>query len=78
MSTFFAAVEGLDNRIDAAVQTAMLLEGRKLTERATRWFLRHAPRPLDIASAVQRYAGGVTVLSGMLPASCRPPNETPS
>ena len=54
MSTFFAAAKGLDNRIDAAVQTAMLLEGRKLTERASRWFLRHAPRPLDIASAVQR------------------------
>ena len=35
----------------------MLLEARRLVERATRWLLRHRRRPLDIAATVERLRG---------------------
>ena len=42
----------LDNVVDARVQAEMLLEGRKLVERAARWFVRNRLQPLDITDAV--------------------------
>ena len=58
-----ATIEGLDNEASAQSQIAMLLESRRLVERATRWLLRHCPRPLDVAAAVARFAPGVAALS---------------
>ena len=63
MEWVWASIEGLDNVASAQAQTAMLLEGRRLVERATRWLLRHCPRPLDIGAAVARFAPGVAALS---------------
>jgi glutamate dehydrogenase len=60
-------VEALDNRVEAEVQHRMLLEGRKLGERATRWLLRNRRRPLDIAAEVERFAAGARALSEALP-----------
>ena len=51
-------IEALDNTVDAEVQTRMLLEGRRLIERGTRWLLRNRTRPLDIASTVECFAAG--------------------
>ena len=56
------AIEALDNEVRADVQTAMLLEGRRLIERGSRWLLRNRRPPMDIASAVERYAPGAAVL----------------
>jgi glutamate dehydrogenase len=67
MRDFWAAVEALDNAVPAAVQTTMLLEARKLVERATRWVLRHRGRPLDIARTVAALAPGVRELAAALP-----------
>jgi glutamate dehydrogenase len=58
----WAEIEALDNRVDAGVQTAMLLEGRRLIERGSRWLLRNLERPIAIADAVQRFEPGATVL----------------
>ena len=44
MRSFWDAVEALDNRIEAGTQLAMLIEGRRLVERATRWVVRAGPR----------------------------------
>ena len=55
MDEYWAEIEALDNLVSAAQQTSMLLEGRRLQERATRWLLRNAPRPLDITALVERY-----------------------
>jgi glutamate dehydrogenase len=60
-------VEALDNRVEAEVQLGMLLEARKLVERATRWLLRSRRRPLDIASETERFASGARALSKTLP-----------
>ena len=40
MRDFWDAIEDLDNRIEAGTQMSMLLEGRRLVERATRWLCR--------------------------------------
>ena len=63
MEWVWATIEGLDNEASAQSQIAMLLESRRLVERATRWILRHCPRPLDVAAAVARFAPGVAALS---------------
>src|SRR5439155_25564287 len=68
MPRFWADVEVLDNRVDAGTQIAMLLEARKLVERATRWLLRNRRRPLDIAREVERFVAGAHGLSRALPA----------
>ena len=63
MEWVWSTIEGLDNEASAQSQIAMLLESRRLVERATRWLLRHCPRPLDVAAAVARFAPGVAALS---------------
>jgi glutamate dehydrogenase len=67
MPGLWDAVRGLDNLVAAATQTRLLLEGRKLVERATRWLLRHRRAPLDITATVDRLAAGSGVVAGLLP-----------
>jgi glutamate dehydrogenase len=45
----------------------MLLEARRLVERAARWLLRNRRRPLDIAAEVERFTAGARALSAALP-----------
>ena len=66
MDEYWAEIEALDNLVSAAQQTSMLLEGRRLQERATRWLLRNAPRPLDITALVERYKGAITALTPLI------------
>ena len=63
MEWIWSSIEDLDNKASAQSQTAMLLESRRLVERATRWLLRHCSRPLDVADSVARFAPGVAALS---------------
>jgi glutamate dehydrogenase len=67
MPRFWGNVEALDNVVAADTQLAMLLEARRLVERATRWLLRNRRRPLDIAAEVGRFAPGARALSKALP-----------
>jgi glutamate dehydrogenase len=67
MRTFWQEVEALDNRVEAAVQLEMLIEGRRLVERVTRWLVRDCSEPIDIAATAGRYAPGVELLSRALP-----------
>jgi glutamate dehydrogenase len=67
MRPLWAEIEGLDGLIDAATQTAMLLDGRTLIERGTRWLLRNLRRPLAIADAVANYGPGAAVLHDSIP-----------
>jgi glutamate dehydrogenase len=48
----WGGIESLDDEVDAATQTGMLLEWRRLVERSTRWLLRNRRPPLDVASTV--------------------------
>jgi glutamate dehydrogenase len=67
MASLWSDVRALDNRVPAAVQTRLLLEGRTVVERATRWLLRHAPAPIDIAATVTRLAKGARRVAELLP-----------
>ncbi len=66
MSVFWHQVEELAGRVGIAAQITLLLEGRKLTERAVRWLLHNRRPPFDIQATVGFFADGVrTVRSGL-------------
>jgi glutamate dehydrogenase len=67
MRAVWADIDALDYSIAAETQIAMLLEARRLVERATRWLLRSHHRPLDIAATVEHFADGARALSRALP-----------
>jgi glutamate dehydrogenase len=67
MRRLWADVEALDLEVDATVQIEMLLEARRLVERATRWLLRSRPRPLDIGAETDRFAAGAASVGEALP-----------
>ncbi len=67
LPSFWQEVEGLDNRVDAAIQSEMLIEARRLAERSTRWLVRALPGRVDIAAAAERYRPGVELLGSSLP-----------
>jgi glutamate dehydrogenase len=62
MRPLWDEIEALDCKCDAGVQTELLLEGRRLVERASRWLLGNRPRQLDIASTVQHFRPGAMSL----------------
>jgi len=67
MPAFVADVEALDNVVMTSVQTSMLLEGRKLMERATRWLLHTRRSPIDIAATIATFGPGVAEVIAGLP-----------
>jgi glutamate dehydrogenase len=68
MRAFWSEVEGLDNRIEAGTQLSMLIDGRRLVERAARWLVRAGARSrIDIASLVSRFGPGARELARALP-----------
>jgi len=67
MRSFWSAVEQLDNQIEAATQISMLLEARRLVERATRWLVRAEARAIDIEQSMRRYQPGARLLGAALP-----------
>ena len=67
LRSLWSRIEDLDNEVGARVQTNMLLDARKLVERATRWLLRNRRPPLDISGAVSQFSKGVEELVGLIP-----------
>jgi glutamate dehydrogenase len=67
MPRLWADVEALDLAVDATSQIEMLLEARRLVERAARWLLRSRPRPLDIGGEIERFAAGAASVADALP-----------
>jgi glutamate dehydrogenase len=68
MPQFWREVEELDNVVATDVQTRMLLKGRQLVERATRWLLTTRRQPIDIAATIRAFAPGVAAVTEDLPA----------
>ena len=67
MPAFWRQVEELEGQVDLAAQITLLLEGRKLTERAVRWLLHNRRPPLDIQATVNFFADGVRTVRAGLP-----------
>ncbi len=53
---FWAQVEALDNQIPTVAQTALYLECRRLTDRATRWMLQSRRSLVDVDAEIQHFA----------------------
>jgi glutamate dehydrogenase len=66
MRSLWADIEALDNHVEAQTQTRMLLDWRKLIERATRWFLRSRRQPFDISATVSHFKEGASELTRRL------------
>jgi glutamate dehydrogenase len=60
-------VEALEGQVDVATQLALLLEGRKLIERAVRWLLHSRRPPFDIQATIDFLADGVAAVAAGLP-----------
>ena len=67
MTGFWARVEELDGQVSVATQLSLLLEGRKLVERAVRWLLQNQRPPFDIQATVGFFADGVRTVGASLP-----------
>ena len=67
MGGFWDEVEALDDLVDDKRQFSLLLEGRRLVTRASRWLVGNRRPPLDIAAAVADYAPGAASLQEALP-----------
>ncbi len=67
MRSYWEQVEALDNRVAAKVQLAMLIDGRRLVERATRWLLRFNPGKIDIAFTARYFEPGAQLLGEAMP-----------
>jgi glutamate dehydrogenase len=68
LRSFWDAVEGLDNAVEAGIQTQMMLDARKLAERATRWLLRYRRVPLDVGATISHFSDGANELAESIPA----------
>jgi glutamate dehydrogenase len=67
MPEFWAQVEALDGQVDTTMQIQMLLEGRKLTERAVRWLLANRRPPFGIQPTVDFFADGMAAVAASVP-----------
>nr|MDQ3737503.1 NAD-glutamate dehydrogenase [Actinomycetota bacterium] len=67
MRGLWKETEALDNRVGAETQIKILLDGRKLVERATRWLLRNRQTPLDIAAAISHFSEAAAELAERIP-----------
>jgi glutamate dehydrogenase len=67
MRSLWGEMEALDNVVEAQTQTRMLLDWRRLVERATRWFLRNRRPPLDISATVSYFSEGTSELTRRIP-----------
>ncbi len=68
LNDFWRRVEALDGQIPTAAQTAMLLEGRRLLDRATRWILQSRGGTLDVLAEIEHFRGDVSELAPEVPA----------
>ena len=59
-------IEALDNRVEAALQTHMLLAARRLVERATGWVLRYCGDNLAVRAEIDRFKPGIELLIAQL------------
>src|SRR5215207_9114236 len=77
MRPLWGEIELLDNLCESPVQIALLLEGRRLVERASRWLLGHRPRQLDIASTVNHFRPGAMALYASITRLLSPDDAEP-
>ncbi|MFD9703766.1 NAD-glutamate dehydrogenase [Lentzea sp. NPDC059081] len=63
LPSIWREIEALDNVVPTDVQDNMVLETRRLLDRASRWLLSNRPQPLAVGSTINRFRGVVEELS---------------
>ncbi|MEE1752199.1 NAD-glutamate dehydrogenase [Streptomyces sp. SP18CS02] len=71
LSAVWDAVEALDNKVAADVQTRIRLHSRRLVERGTRWLLGNRPQPVRLAETIEFFAERVEQVWEKLPQMLR-------
>ena len=64
---FWAQVEQLDNEVPTAAQCALLLESRRLLDRATRWVLESRGGRVDVETEIARFRGEIARIAPLVP-----------
>ncbi|TRW80983.1 NAD-glutamate dehydrogenase [Mycolicibacterium sp. 018/SC-01/001] len=54
-------------RLGPTLTNTLIIESRRLLDRASRWFLRNRPQPLDVTGELQRFQNTITTLRKELP-----------
>jgi glutamate dehydrogenase len=67
MRPIWNAVEALDAKAPAELQTEILLATVDLLRRATLWFLRNLPQPIRIAPQLKTFQAGLSALRAAMP-----------
>ncbi len=62
----WAEIEALDNQVSAETQLHMLIETRRLLDRATLWLLRNRRPPLGIAETIAQFQPAATAIAEQL------------
>ena len=65
--TLWQQIEALDNKVDDAVQSAMLIDTARLIDRGTTWFLRSRRLSEDMGATITHFAARVDALATRLP-----------
>src|SRR5207302_7007817 len=63
LGSLWSAIDALDNVVPTEVADAMMLESRRLLDRAARWFLANRPQPLAVGAEMSRVGAHVASLS---------------
>jgi glutamate dehydrogenase len=63
LDSLWEAIHRLDNVVDTRIADAMMLESRRLLDRAARWFLANRPQPLAVGAEISRFGENVAALA---------------
>ncbi len=55
LTTLWAEIDALDNVVPTEIADAMVLETRRLLDRAARWLLSNRPQPLAVGAEISRF-----------------------
>ena len=67
LPAFWARVDALDDRVPTSGQDALMLESRRLLDRAMRWFLQTRGAGIDVTHEVNRFRPTVEQLAPLVP-----------
>ncbi|HKS44485.1 MAG TPA: NAD-glutamate dehydrogenase [Amycolatopsis sp.] len=63
LGSLWSEIDTLDNVVPVEVADAMLLESRRLLDRAARWFLANRPQPLAVGAEISRFGANIAGLA---------------
>ncbi|MTD56848.1 NAD-glutamate dehydrogenase [Amycolatopsis pithecellobii] len=63
LDTLWRDIHALENQVSTDITDAMMLESRRLLDRAARWFLANRPQPLAVGAEISRFGDAVAQLA---------------